>query len=155
MTVEAPAGQERKKNIAIVRDLLDKLGTRRFEDACALLSDDVRCEWPYPPARGLKQLIIGREPVLQFFRQGMSAFDPYAYQITEIHELVDPARLIAEYNSNTRLLATGQPYRNQYLGIFQFRGDQICLWREYINPMLVEEVLAGLSAEERARLPAG
>lgn len=141
------AGEEklRAANRAVMTEALRRLGSADFEGACALLSEDVLCDWPYLPMKGLSHEIRGRRAMQEFFAGGMSAFDPYLYEITAVYELVDPSRLIAEYRSNSRLRATNTPYRNAYLGIFEFRDGLIAWWREYINPMIVAEVMATLA----------
>lgn len=137
----------RAANRAVMTEALRRLGNADFEGACELLAEDVRCDWPYLPMKGLSHEIRGRRAMQEFFARGMSAFDPYRYEITTVYELVDPKRLIAEYRSNSRLRATDTPYRNSYLGIFEFEGGLIAWWREYINPMIVAEVMATLEAQ--------
>lgn len=132
----------RKANIAIMTEALRRLGNQDFEGACALLAEDVLCDWPYPPTPDVPHSIRGRDAMRSFFSGGMLAFEPYRYEITEIFELVDPTRLVAEYRSDSRYKPSGAPYRNQYLGIFHFEDGAIRYWREYINPVVVSEVLA-------------
>ena len=136
----------REANRAVMTETLGRLGRQDFVGACELLTEDVVCDWPYPPMEGVPESITGRAAMWEFFSGGMTAFDPYRYEITEVFELVDPNCLIAEYRSNSRLKATNAPYRNQYLGIFRFRDGLIRYWREYINPVIVAETLATLDA---------
>jgi len=136
----------RARNREIMTETLGRLGRQDFMGACDLLSEDVVCDWPYPPMESVPESIVGRAAMREFFSSGMSAFDPYDYEITEVFELLDPNRLIAEYRSNSRLKATDTPYRNKYLGIFHFKDGLICYWREYINPVIIAETLATLEA---------
>lgn len=132
----------RAGNRKVMTELLRRLGSQDFAGACALLDEDVVCDWPYPPTPDTPTEIRGRAAMQRFFAGGMSAFEPYRYELTEVFELVDPTRLIAEYRSDSRYLVSGAPYRNQYLGIFQFDDGLVTYWREYINPQVVAEVLA-------------
>lgn len=136
----------RAKNREVMTETLRRLGSQDFAGACELLSEDVVCDWPYPPMESVPESITGRVAMRDFFASGMSAFDPYCYEITEVFELLDPSRLIAEYRSNSRLKASNAPYRNKYLGIFHFRDGLICYWREYINPVVIAETLATLDS---------
>lgn len=129
-------------NRAVLTELLRRLGTQDFAGACALMTQDVLCDWPYPPTDAGPSEIRGRASIQEFFAKGMIAFEPYRYQITSVFDLVDPDRLIAEYRSNSRYKPTGAPYRNQYLGIFQFEDGLVSYWREYINPAVVSQILA-------------
>lgn len=144
-----PDQQLRDANTAVMTELLRRLGTQDFAGACALMTTDVLCDWPYPPMPGMPAAIRGRDDMEAFFRGGMSAFEPYRYEITQIFETVDPTRLIAEYCSNSRFKPSGAPYRNQYLGIFEFKEGLVSYWREYINPLVIAETLA--TADPRAR----
>ena len=62
--------------------------------------------------------------------------------------------VICEYTSHTRLLATGTPYSNRYLGIFRFRDDgRLALWREFINPVTISDRFARAAADSAAAAP--
>ena len=132
----------RNDNREILDELLRRLGSQDFSGACALLTPDVTCDWPYPPIAGGPTELRGRDTMQAFFSGGMTSFDPYRYEITRVFDLVDPTQLIAEYHSNSRFKPSGVPYRNDYLGIFHFEGGLVSYWREYINPVAISEVLA-------------
>jgi len=136
------ASERRAANRALMAEMLRRLGTQQWEPACALLSEDVLCDWPYRPLASLPSELRGRETLRAFFERGMSAFEPYRYEITQVYELSDPDALIAEYRSSSRLLASRARYQNAYLGIFRFRNGEICYWREYLDPQRVAEVMA-------------
>jgi uncharacterized protein len=133
--------ERRRRNRTLFEEMLRRLGSAQFEAACALLAEDVRCDWPYPPTPQGPEELVGRQAVRAFFEGGMSAFAPYRYTIERIYDLVDPDTLIAEYSSHTQVLADGQPYENRYLGIIRFAGGVITYWREYINPVPVLAIL--------------
>ena len=99
----------RDANRAVMTELLHRLGEQDFKGACELLSEDVLCDWPYPPADFTPSSIRGRDAVQEFFSSGMMAFEPYRYEISQVYELVDPAFLIAEYHSNSRYKPSGAP----------------------------------------------
>lgn len=136
----------RSENHEILGELLRRLGTQDFSGTAELLAPDVICEWPYPPVADGPTELRGRDTMEAFFSAGMTHFDPYRYEITRVFDLVDPTQLIAEYHSQTRLKQTGAPYRNNYLSIFHFDGGLVSYWREYLNPVLVSEVLASAQA---------
>ena len=149
VTTAATSAQRRAANRALLHEMLRRLGTQEWAPACALLSEDVVCDWPYRPLESMPGELRGRETMRAFFQDGMSGFEPYRYQVTEVYELLDPDRLIAEYHSSSRLLASGAPYQNFYLGIFRFRDGEICRWREYINPQIVAAAMATLGSPQR------
>jgi uncharacterized protein len=124
-----------------VREVLRRLGEADFDGTGELLADDFVQEYPYVPMAGAPARIDGVEPFLDFVRPGMTAFEPYRYTIEELFETTDPAVVIAEYTSHSRLLATGARYSNRYIGVFRFADDgRLALWREYLNPQVIAEV---------------
>lgn len=56
-----------------------------------------------------------------FFAARRSALDPCRNGITAAFEWVDPSCLIAEYRSNSRLVASNAPYPNTYLAFLLSR----------------------------------
>ena len=139
----------RAANRALMTEMLRRLGAQEWAPACALLTDDVLCDWPYRPVPEMPPELRGRETLREFFQTGMSGFEPNRYQLTQVYELLDPDALIAEYHSSSRLLASGAPYQNFYLGIFRFRDGLVSFWREYLNPQIVAEVMATLPRAKR------
>lgn len=121
--------------------MLTALGRKDFDTVENCLAEDVVFEWPFPVMDGFPAEHRGA----RWFRQAMEAswrdFADYAYEIEMIHDLAQEDSLIAEYSSHSRYLPTGQPYSNRYISIFDFAGGRITRWREYVNPMVVAQVL--------------
>lgn len=132
----------RQHNISVFTTMLGHLGRQEYEACGRYLAPDIYADWPYIPAPGCPDHIVGREPLLAFFKGGMSDFDPYAYQITQIHPLVDPNQLIAEYFSDSRFHPNGRRYSNKYCAILRFEGGLVTYWREYVNPETIRLVMA-------------
>lgn len=126
--------QLRAANIEIFRTMLRHLGEQEYAQCGAYLAEDIYADWPYIPAPGCPEHIIGRQPLLSFFENGMQGFEPYRYRISHIHELVDPDKLIAEYSSHSSFLSNGRPYSNKYCSVLHFKDGLITYWREYVNP---------------------
>lgn len=124
----------RKRNVEIFTTMLGHLGQQQYEACGRYLTEDIYADWPYIPAPGCPDHIIGREPLLNFFKGGMSDFEPYRYRIIEIHEMLDPNKLIAEYSSHSHFPATGREYSNRYCSVLHFKEGLVSFWREYVNP---------------------
>ena len=126
-----------------VVEILRRLGEADFEGTAELLAADFVQEYPYLPIPEAPARIVGVTDFLDFVRPGMSAFEPYRYRVIAIYELVDASTVIAEYTSHSVVRATGRPYSNRYVGIFQFAADgQLARWREYLNPQVIAQTLA-------------
>jgi ketosteroid isomerase-like protein len=129
------AEQERRaRNTEIFRTMLGHLGRQEYAQCGQYLTEDVYADWPYIPAPGCPDHIVGRAPLLAFFQGGMDGFEPYSYRISAIHEMLNPDHLIAEYSSHSRFRDNGRPYSNRYCAIVHFKDDLIAYWREYVNP---------------------
>jgi uncharacterized protein len=126
--------EQRQRNIEIFTTMLGHLGLQEYDLCGQYLSEDIYADWPYIPAPGCPDHLIGREPLLNFFRGGMADFEPFRYRIAEIHALLDPDKLIAEYSSHSRFPARDRPYSNRYCAVVHFRDGLISYWREYVNP---------------------
>jgi len=126
--------EQRQRNIEIFKTMLGHLGLQEYEACGRYLAEDVYADWPYIPAPGCPEKIIGRQPLLDFFQGGMSGFEPYRYRIIEIYEQLDPNKLIAEYSSHSRFLQKDRSYSNRYCAVMHFKDGLITFWREYVNP---------------------
>lgn len=124
----------RQQNIGLFKTMLEHLGLQQYEQCGAYLAADIYADWPYIPAPGCPDHIVGREPLLAFFQGGMNDFEPYRYRLIELHEQLDPNKLIAEYSSHSRFLKNGLPYSNRYCSVLKFKDGLITYWREYVNP---------------------
>lgn len=131
----------RAGNREIFETMIGHLGRQEFDECAACLAEDVLCEWPYVPMPDLPDTMRGRSTMRDFFREGMSQFDPYNYRITRVYDLTDPNLLIAEYYSQSRHRGNGRPYGNQYLSIFRFESGLINYWKEYLNPLPIYETM--------------
>jgi ketosteroid isomerase-like protein len=122
-------------------EILRRLGNFDFEGPREMLSPAFVQEYPYLPTPDSPNRIDGPEPFIAFCRNGMTAFEPYAFRVSALYETTDPTTVIAEYSSHSRLLATNAPYSNRYIGVFVFDDHgQLTLWREYLNPQIIAEV---------------
>lgn len=138
----------REQNFRVLKAMLEACGTKDFDTGLQWLTEDVYCDWPYRPIPEMPDVMEGRETIRDFFVAGQAEFAGLNYRLMEVFRLLDPDMLIAEYASDSYHLASGVPYRNQYLGIFRFRDGQISYWREYINPLAIQAVFDALKSTD-------
>lgn len=131
----------RQRNTGIFETMLGHLGRQEYAQCGHYLAPDIYADWPYIPAPGCPEHIVGREPLLAFFEGGMAAFEPYSYRISAIHAQLDPNRLIAEYSSHSHFLSNGRPYSNRYCAILHFQDGLVTYWREYVNPEIIRQAM--------------
>ena len=121
--------------------MLKALGHKQYDEFEACLDPDLHSEWPYVVMEGFPTEMHGARRLREALEASFVQFAPYDYRIIEIHDLADPDKLIAEYTSHSHYLTRDVPYSNRYVGYFEFRGGRISRWREYVNPLVVRDML--------------
>ena len=123
----------RARNVATLEKAFELLSTGRYADVGGLVTEDLLFELPYGPGR--KPLEVrGRDAFVKLNAATWPAFSRFEIGITQLHPMLDPQRLVAEYQSDGEVKATGKPYLNRYVGIFAFRDGLVCEWHEFHNP---------------------
>ena len=138
----------RDANLALFKSMLGHLGRRDYARCAEHLAEDVYADWPYRPMPNLPDQVTGRDALIRYFRgeaegstnDGLDEFTPLSYTIDQIHKLVDPDSLIAEYHSNATHIPSSKPYSNKYVGVLKFKDGKISYWREYVNPVVIYEI---------------
>lgn len=124
--------QQRRDNQQVLLRLFSCLNVRDYEGALQLIGDDVLWEMPFaPPAlaapfnrKRFEKLLRGW-PVV--FDQGLT-FDE-----VDVHPMLDPDRFVIEFRGEAVMAATGQAYRNRYVGFFRLSDGRIVHAREYFD----------------------
>lgn len=135
------AAQLREANKAAFLKLLGHLGRKEFDEFEACLAEDIVQEWPFLPMASMTGRLVGASALRQLMEAGMSDFDPYNYRVKAIHDLVDPATVIAEYTSHSFYHRRQVPYSNAYISILKFREGKLVYWSEYVNPLVIKDAL--------------
>jgi ketosteroid isomerase-like protein len=127
----------RTRNLDAVRRAFAGVSNADADEMLANYTDDLVLELPYadPPA-----VLEGRETVRDYLRGAFRIFK-FRLDITEVHEGLDPDKLVVEYASEGTVTTTGKPYVNTYIGVYWFRDGAICKVREFYNPLPSVEAL--------------
>jgi ketosteroid isomerase-like protein len=75
-----------------------------------------------------------RDGFVQLMSMMFVMFKKFDITITYIYDLVDPAMLVALYQSDAEGRDKPVSYQNEYIGVFRFRDGKIVSWLEYANP---------------------
>jgi ketosteroid isomerase-like protein len=136
---------KRARNLEAVKKAFGLISSKRHAEVGSVVTEDLYFELPYGP--GAKPAEVrGREEFLALNAKTWPAFKRFELQITQVHPLLDPDKLILEYRSDGEIIATGKPYRNRYIGVFGFRDGAICEWHEFHNPDVPAEAFRRDSA---------
>lgn len=60
--------------------------------------------------------------------------------------MLDLDWLLAEYRGEIDIAATGRAYNNHYCALFHIRNGQIVLFKEYFNPIILNEAFGDTSS---------
>lgn len=121
----------------------------------ALMAPDGWIEWPFRPD-GAPAQVRGRAAIREFLAGPATAlirFDEYRDLV--VHETTDPEVVIVEYQAHGSVVATGAPFRQTVIAVFQIRDGHVLSYRDYINPLPLAEVLAASPGAGAAPADAG
>jgi ketosteroid isomerase-like protein len=129
--MEANAGER-------IRELLALAGAMDVEALARYLAPDIVMELPYAPPP-LPKRYDGLSAVLGFQRSSASLFSSFAIEVERVHVVENAPAVVAEYRSEGVVAASGGPYRNRYITVFELDpGGRIRRWREFYDPAAVQ-----------------
>lgn len=123
------------RRVAIVKESLDGMAGLNFELLEQHLADDAIMVLPFlevlPPIKGKRAIVDQTSATMKQMLERMEfTYDAW-------YDIRDSNTLIAEYHSEATLKDGRGVYRNQYITIFEFDGDKITLYKEFLNPAKV------------------
>jgi ketosteroid isomerase-like protein len=124
----------REDNLAAVKRYFDAAASANADHMLEPWTDDLVYEERFsdPPRR-----IEGKEATRSYFSKAGTVFR-MSLEITEVHECLDPDKLVLEYKSHGEVLATGETYENSYIGVYRFRDGRIWRVSEFHNPLITQ-----------------
>lgn len=121
-----------------IRELLALAGAMDVEGLARFLAPDIVMELPYAPAP-LPTRYDGLSAVLGFQRSSAALFSSFAIEVERVHVVENAPVVVAEYRSEGVVAASGGPYRNRYITVFELDpGGRIRRWREFYDPAVVQ-----------------
>jgi ketosteroid isomerase-like protein len=116
--------------LAVLGTVFDAIGAADTEALVELYTEDYVLDLPYS---GAGTIVEGRDEALAYIAAALEHVR-FSLTITEVHPSTNPDLVIAEYTSEGEMVATGEPYRNRYIGLWWFRDGRVCRTREFYNP---------------------
>jgi uncharacterized protein len=136
----------REANKQTLRRAMDGITALDLDAVVAELHDDVRFELPYESAVPDS----GQDGIRELLGSMFVMFKQFTITLTDIYDLLDPNMLVARYRGDALGREKPVPYRNDYIGVFEFRDGLITLWREFDNPMVSAAMVAEFAADSGA-----
>ncbi len=76
----------------------------------------------------------GRDAVVAYFEAALPLFEPFTFDDIIVHATTGNIG-IAEWRSTTTVVATGEPYENRFIGVFDFGlSGLVEEYRQYRDP---------------------
>jgi uncharacterized protein (TIGR02246 family) len=109
-----------------------------------LYAPDAVIESPFAGRSGMPARLAGREAIRAYSRQVMaSPVRVEDYDVAQLYQTQDPEVVVVEMRSKGTLTTTGQSFTTTSVQILRIRDGQIVLFRDFANPRLLEELIAG------------
>lgn len=113
-------------------DIMNRLDLDAFAD---LVTDDVVVRLPYAPDP-VPKVTEGKAAVVGLYGGFPSLVSPLGFHDLQITPLPGEGEFLATYRSDATMLATGRPYRNDYIATFTVRDGKLAAFTEYFDPLV-------------------
>lgn len=104
-----------------------------------LWAEDGVAEFPFAPP-GWPARLEGRAAVEDYVRDYPQMLDIQGFPKQVVHHTTDPDVVIAEFDAEGVVVATGRRYRTSYVVVVTTRDGEIVNYRDYWNPLLAQEL---------------
>lgn len=122
------------QDVAVVRELIDRIGRLDVDGALELVADDVVLELPFRGDGGPRRL--EGDAARRFVRSMPKLFATLPFHDVVMHGTLPSGQVVAEYASDGTTHA-GRSYRNAYVAFFEVSEGRIATWREYFDPTVI------------------
>ncbi|MEV8066848.1 nuclear transport factor 2 family protein [Streptomyces sp. NPDC085995] len=114
----------------------------------ALWAEDGLMEFPFAP-EGWPRRLEGKEAVAAYMRHYPDHIDLRDFPDLWIHQTTDPQTIVAEMRGTGRLVKNDAPFDMAYVAVVTVRDGRIASYRDYWNPLAVQEPGADFAASSR------
>lgn len=131
--------------LELVDRALGLLLAKDMERFAGLWSEDGVLEFPFA-APGYPARVSGRIAIAEYLRDYPSIVDVREIAERRVHQTVDPAVVVAEFDATGVVVATGSPYLMRYIAVITVRDNEIHCYRDYWSPLAAAEAMGGSAA---------
>jgi uncharacterized protein len=126
----------------IVSRFLDAEGQQDVQGMADVLAENIAFEMPFA-LPGLPDRVEGKATVVEFLEQFLgkerSMFTGWDLHNIRIYPGGDPDLFFAELDGQGVVVKSGYQYRQKYIILFRVSDGRISHWREYLNPIPLQE----------------
>ncbi|MFD8419441.1 nuclear transport factor 2 family protein [Streptomyces sp. NPDC059466] len=105
-------------------------------------------EFPFAPP-GRPGRLEGRRAVADYMRHYPDHIDLHGFPDVRIHQTTDPGTIVVEMRGVGRLVETDSPFDMTYIAVVAFEDGRIVSYRDYWNPLAVQQPGADFSGATR------
>ncbi|WP_086663524.1 nuclear transport factor 2 family protein [Lentzea kentuckyensis] len=106
-----------------------------------LWAEDGVMEFPFAPP-GYPARLEGRAAIEDYLRDYPKMLDIQGFPTQVVHQSTNPDVAVVEFDAEGVVVATGKPYRFSYIAVIIVRDGEIVSYRDYWNPLYVQELSA-------------
>jgi uncharacterized protein len=129
----------------IVRRFLEAEAKQDVQGMADLLAENIVFEMPFA-LPGLPDRVEGKGTVVEFLEQFLGKergiFTGWDLHNIRIYPGREPDLVFAELDGQGVVVKSGYQYRQKYIILFRVAGGRISHWREYNNPIPLQEAIA-------------
>ncbi|MEV8328059.1 nuclear transport factor 2 family protein [Kitasatospora sp. NPDC056731] len=114
----------------------------------ALWAEDGLMEFPFAPD-GWPRRLEGKEPIAAYMRHYPDHVDLHDFPDLRIHQTTDPQTIVVEMRGVGRLVESDAPFDMTYIAVVTVRDGHIASYRDYWNPLAVQEPGADFTRSSR------
>jgi hypothetical protein len=130
----------------IVSRFLEAEGKQDVQGMADVLADDIVFEMPFLNLPGLPNRVEGKGTVVEFLEQFLGKehgmFTGWDLHNIRIYPGGEPDLVFAELDGQGVVVKSGYQYRQKYIILFRVSDGRISHWREYNNPIPLQEAIA-------------
>ena len=132
----------------IVSRFLEAEGKQDVQGMADILAEDIVFEMPFLNLPGLPNRVEGKGTVVEFLEQFLGKeggmFTGWDLHNIRIYPGGDPDLVFAELDGQGVVVKSGYQYRQKYIILFRVSDGRISHWREYNNPIPLQEAIASM-----------
>jgi ketosteroid isomerase-like protein len=138
-----------KSGKEIVTKFLEAEAKQDVQGMAAVLAENIVFEMPFA-LPGLPNRVEGKGTVVEFLEQFLGKergmFTGWDLHNIRIYPGGDPDLFFAELDGQGVVAKSGYQYRQKYIILFRVSDGRISQWREYLNPIPLQEAIASLQS---------
>ena len=130
-----------------VSRFLETLAKQDVQGMADMLAESIVFEMPFA-LPGLPDRVEGKRTVVEFLEQFLGKehgiFTGWDLHNIRIYPGGDPDLFVTEYDGQGVVAQNGHQYRQKYITLLRVFDGRIRQWREYLNPLPLQEALASM-----------